>query len=181
MPITDNFSKLIEVARKPHVLGIGATQPYHDLLAGRKLSQIGGPILCPAGWGQMLFALNIENALRCGNYDPALHTMGEDAEMARYGIARFKIPWLVHCDVKWTGLGARFAPGGISTMYASREERDAAEFECKKIIHNRWPKYVTNTPAKYACQWKKMLNDYIPNWQELSALHGGSLEGYFDA
>jgi hypothetical protein len=180
IPVTDNFSELTNVARKGHVLGIGATQPYHDLLAGRKLSQIGGPILCPAGWGQMLFALNVSNAVMLGNYDTKLHTMGEDAEMARMGIAR-GIPWLVHCDVKWTGLNARFAAGGISTMYATRAERDAAEYECKKIIHSRWPRYVTNTPAKYACQWKKMLDDYIPKWRELSALHGGSLEGYFDA
>jgi len=163
------------MAERDDVLGIGATRPIHDRFTDGAVSRNSGPILCPGGWGFVLFALNVRNAVRAGNYDAALHTIGDDAELARHGIAYLGIPWLVHCDVRWTSLGTRYAPGGINARFADRAAREAAERECLAIIHNRWPVYTNPPDKRLRVAWQKLLNDYIPDWREHSAIHGGKL------
>jgi len=171
---TDMY-ELLEEAKKPGVLGIGATRSIHDLMSQGAVSRNHGPILCPGGWGFQVFALNISKTLDCGNFDIRLHSLGEDAELARHGIKN-GIPWLVHCDVKVDPIGKRYAPGGINTRFRAPEKRTAAERECMTIIHGMWPDY-TNTPDKpLRTAWQRMLDDFIPGWQEASAIHGGSLD-----
>jgi hypothetical protein len=86
------------------------------------------------------------------------------------------MPWLVHCDVKVAAIGKRYAPGGFSSKWRTTEARDMAEKECMAIVHKRWPDY-TNSPDKLLrVAWQRMLDDYIPEWREASAIHGGSLD-----
>jgi hypothetical protein len=175
-PIHDSdMWELLDEAAKPDVLGIGATRSLHDRNTGGAISANHGPILCPGGWGFQLFGLNIKNALSIGNFDASLHTMCEDAELARQGIVN-NMPWLVHCDVKVAAIGKRYAPGGFSSKWRTTEARDMAEKECMAIVHKRWPDY-TNSPDKLLrVAWQRMLDDYIPEWREASAIHGGSLD-----
>jgi len=170
-----NMWELIDEAEQPGVLGVGGCRPLNDRNTGGFLSKHSGVILCPGGWGFTIYALNIKEALICGNFDDRLHTFGEDAELARQGISR-GIPWRVHCDVWFTALNKRYAPGGFSASFSSVEARKKAERACMAIIHQRWPDY-TNPPDKpLRVAWQRMLDRYIPNWREASALHGGSID-----
>jgi hypothetical protein len=170
-----NASLLLEEAEKPGVLGVGAIRSLHDRFTNGAISKNHGAILCPGGWGFTIHGLNIETALACGNFDPKLHSFGEDAELARMGIIR-GIPWRVHCDVEFVSLNKRLDPGGFSAKYQTLEARLTAELECRKIIHRKWPNYTSIPEKKPRVAWQKLLNDYIPNWKEASAIHGGSLD-----
>jgi hypothetical protein len=171
--VHSDWDELLRIAALPNVLGIGATRPIHDRFSGGAVSRNYGPILCPGGWGFVLFGLNVHNAIRAGNYDPKLHTIADDAELARNGIATLGLPWLVHCNVRWSSLGTRYAAGGINARFGEdREKRAAAERECFAIIHERWPAY-TNAPDKpLRMQWQKFLDRYLWAWREDSAMHG---------
>lgn len=162
---------LLRQASKPSVLGIGAIRSIHDRFTGGALSRRSDVILCPGGWGFQLFALNIDNTMSVGNFNSRLDCYGEDAELMRLGISN-GIPWLVHCGVRSEPLGKRYDPGGMNA-YISDGTRLAREQECRRIIHERWPQYTSSPEAKPRMQWQKMLNDYIPGWKGLSALHGG--------
>ena len=167
--------KLIDEAAKPGVLGIGSTRSIHDRFTGGAVSKNTGVILCPGGWGFQLFGLNVDTAIECGNFNTSLNVLGEDAELARHGIAR-GIPWRVHCDVKSVSIGKRYSPGGMNALYPILENRVKAERRCMEIIHMRWPEYTNAPDKKLRVAWQKMLDRYIPNWREASAIHGGSLD-----
>jgi hypothetical protein len=172
-PVSDAWP-LLDYAENNGVLGIGAVRGIHDRFTGGAVSANRGPILCPGGWGFQLFALNVRTAIDVGNFDKRLHSYGEDGELCRQGIAR-GIPWLVHCDVKCAAIGKRYAPGGISARFARPEYRTDAERQCLAIIHDRWPAYTNRPDQPLRVAWQKMLNDYIPDWRERSAIHGGML------
>jgi hypothetical protein len=164
---------LLTEAMKQTVLGIGATRSLHDRNSKGWTSKIHGPMLCPGGWGMQMFALNIENTVHIGNFDPKLDCWGEDAELMRHGIAKVGMPWLVHCDVKCEPIGVRYDPGGINSLITDGT-RMLREIRCREIIHERWPEYTTPAEKKPMMRWQKMMDDYIPNWRERSAMHGGS-------
>lgn len=165
---------LLDEADKPRVLGVGAVRSLHDRFTGGAISRQSGVILCPGGWGFQTFAVNVGLVLAVGNFDPLLHTHGDDGELARNGIAH-GIPWLVHTDVWVEPIGVRYAAGGISSLYPDREARAKAERENMAIIYERWPKYANHPDKRFRMAWQKMLTDYIPDWRERSALHGGKL------
>ena len=181
LPDADSdYLELLDWADRPDVLGIGATRPIHDRFTGGAISRNSGAILCPGGWGFVCFGLNVLNALEAGNYDKALHTIGDDAELARNGIAKLRIPWLAHCDVRWASLGTRYSPGGIESRFRNREGRQRAERECLALIHERWPAYTNEPGKRLRVSWQKMLNDYLPGWKARSAIHGGDLAWAYD-
>ena len=169
-----DFRLLLAEAARKGVLGVGAVRSIHDRFTGGAISRLSGPILCPGGWGFQCFAINVRQAIKLGNFDPELHTHGDDAELAREGIAH-GIPWRVHCDVWTEAVAVRYAPGGIAALYPSREARGEAERENMALIHSRWPAYTNHPDKRVRTAWQKMLDDYIPDWRERSALHGGSL------
>jgi len=171
-----DFWELLRLAERPDVLGIGATRPIHDRFTGGAISANSGPILCPGGWGFNLYGLNVRNALAAGGYDPLLDADGEDAELARLGIARLKIPWMAHCDVRYGTLGRRFEQGGLNALFdEDLESRLKAQEANRALIHSRWPLYVSAPGKRYRQMWQLMLNDYIPGWKSRSAIHGGQL------
>jgi len=171
---TSDASGLLRAAEDRYALGVGAVRSLHDRFNGGRLSALSGPILCPGGWGFQCFALNVRNALAVGNFDPEL-AFWEDAELARNGIDN-GLPWRVHCDVWIDSMQKRDSAGGMSSLFRSREERDEAEQRSLRLIESRWPKYQVRGPSgKSRMLWQKMLDDYLPAWRGLSALHGGSL------
>jgi hypothetical protein len=169
-----SVNPLLRVARRDSVLGIGATRSYHDWLSNGVTGIRKDPILCPSGWGFQLFALNVQNTLSLGNYDPRLDCFGEDAELMRRGISA-GIPWLVHCGVKCETIGNRHAPGGIASLTATPVSRSHREAQCQRIIHDMWPEFTSCPPKPSRMAWGKMYDRYIPGWRERSAIHGGSL------
>lgn len=177
-----NAEPLIQEASKYGVLGVGATQRIHDHFTKGAISRLSGVILCPGGWGMQLFGLNVNKTIALGNFDDQLDCFGEDHELVRQGILA-GIPWLVHCGVKCEPLGSRFSPGGINSFIESKYPRTsdavlyraAREARCRRIIHDRWPKYTSSQQARSRVAWQKMLDDYIPDWRSRSAIHGGHL------
>ena len=168
-----NMEELLYEAKNPAVLGIGAVRTLHDRFSGGVTSKHNDVILCPGGWGMQLFALNVETTSLVGNFDSRLDCWGEDHELMRNGIAA-GIPWLVHCGVKCEAIGKRYAPGGLNTFIADGN-RAMRERRCREIINKRWPKYTSHPEMKSRVRWQKMMDDYIPNWREKSAIHGGKL------
>jgi hypothetical protein len=168
---------LLDEADKPNVIGVGATRSLHDRFTGGAISRLNGPILCPGAWGFMLYSVNVNTVLRLGNFDARYHALCEDLELATRGIAA-GIPWRVHCDVKITSLGTRYAAGGMSTRFSDQGKRAEAERGCWAIFHKQWPQFTTTPEKRPRVSWQKMLDHYIPEWKEYSALHGGSLDGY---
>jgi TET-Associated Glycosyltransferase len=170
---------LLDEAEDPYCLGIGAVRGLTDRFNQGKLSALSkagaGAILCPGGWGFVCFALNVKNAIGVGNYDAGL-SFCEDAELARNGIDN-GMPWRVHCDVWAEALNKRYGEGGINSLFRSPQERKADEDRCLRLIESRWPKYQVpiKDGAASRMYWQRMLDDYLPAWRGLSALHGGSL------
>jgi hypothetical protein len=164
---------LMKEAARPGVLGIGAVRRLHDWFSGGAVSANSGVILCPSGWGMQLFALNVRKTLAVGNFDKRLDCFGEDHELMRQGISR-KIPWLVHCDVYCDAIGTRYAPGGLNAYAGSTAERKDRELACHRIVHDLWPRYVSEPGRAMRVSWKRMLDDYMPGWQARSAIHGGA-------
>ena len=170
-----NMWRLIEDADQENVLGVGATHGLQDRFTGGGITKNKGKvILCPGGWGFTCFGLNVATALWLGNFDVKLHALADDAELARMGILN-GIPWRVDCGVTIELNQKRYDPGGMSTVYPTREARDAAERECMALIHERWPDYTNEPDKKVRTSWQKLLDKYIPDWRDMSALHGGSL------
>lgn len=170
-PATDsNMSLLINEARKPKTLGVGSVNRYVDHLNGGAISANSGVILCPGGWGGRLYGLNVGLAMNLGNYDLKLDCLGEDDELKRQGIT-VGIPWAVHCDVWAESIGSRFQPGGVQAL--TGQDRKSREERNHWLIHKRWPKYISSPPKGFRMAWQQMLNDYIPDWKERSAIHGG--------
>jgi len=165
---------LLRYARRGGVLGIGATRSYHDLLSNGWTSQHDGPMLCPSGWGLQTFGLNIENAVKVGNFDTRLTCFGEDAELMRCGLAH-GFPWLVHCGVTVEPIGKRYDPGGLATLTGDPAARTVQEQTCQYLIHQRWPGFTSRPPKPSRVAWQKMYDTYIPNWREKSLMHGGNL------
>jgi hypothetical protein len=165
------MSLLLTEARRPGVLGIGATRGIHDRFSNGITTERDDVILCPGGWGMQLFGLNVPMTVKLGNFDPLLDCWGEDHELMRNGIAE-GIPWLVHCGVRCEPIGKRYDPGGLNA-YVAEDDRPAREMVCKKLIHERWPLYTSAPDKKSRMQWQKMMNDCIPNWRAKSAIHGG--------
>jgi hypothetical protein len=185
-PASDSdMPKLLRSAERPNVLGIGAVRALHNHYSKGVTAENDGLIICPAGWGMQLFALNIRNTMLVGNFDPKLDCFGEDHELMRQGIATSGIPWLVHCGVKCEAIGVRFDPGGLNDYIASRppvvvtasearEQRENREQVCRAIIHDRWPKYCSRPDQRNRTAWSRMMDDWIPGWRLRSAMHGGS-------
>jgi hypothetical protein len=166
---------LIDEALEPGVLGIGAVVQIYSRFTGGAINELSGPILWPGGAGFTIYGLNVETALECGNFDPRLHSFGEDAELRRQGIAR-GLPWRVHADVWCDALNQRNSPGGFMAKYdGDMAARHAAEIACRKLIYERWPQYVSPPSKPPRMAWQRMLTDYVPDWRKRSALHGGTL------
>lgn len=172
-----DVSLLLEAAKDPLALGVGAARGLLDRFNSGALSRLSGVIFCPGGWGFMVYSLNIANTLECGNFDPEL-SFCEDAELMRNGIVR-GLPWLLHCDVWMDSVGKRYEPGGISSLFdGDRSARDADESRCLRLVESRWPKYQhpMKDGVRSRMSWSKMYDDYMPGWRALSALHGGTLD-----
>lgn len=166
---------LLDEAAKPGVLGVGATIQIYTRFTGGAINKLSGPILWPGGAGFSVYALNVKTALACGNFDPALHSFGEDAELRRQGIAR-GIPWRVHADVWCDAVNQRNSPGGFMAKFnGDLAARQAAETACRTLIYERWPRWVSSPDKPPRMAWQAMLEAYVPRWRELSALHGGHL------
>lgn len=166
---------LLAAALDPTALGVGASRPLTDRFNGGALIRNRGIIMCPGGWGFTVFGLNVRNAVRIGGFDPEIRFFGEDAELARNGIAH-GLFWRASCDVWIEQLNVRNAPGGISAVFGGDpSKRAAAELEDRTYIHGLWPEYVSRPDQKPRMAWGRMLDDYVPGWRARSALHGGSL------
>lgn len=143
--------------------------------------------ICPTGIAFRMFGINIANAVKlCGGsgFDSALWCQNEDGEFMRQGIGLLGIPWLLYPQAKAGSIGARYASGGVvDSLGLSESESGDAEAvakhdEVQRVwaeVHRRWPSYV-NSPASEVrgikTSWSRMMDKFIPDWREYSALHG---------
>ena len=164
-----DMSILTEAARSNEVLAIGAATRIQDHFTKGAVSANSGIMLAPGCWAHRMFALNVLNTIEVGNFDVNLGVLGDDDELQRQGIYA-EFPWAVHCDVWAESIGARFQAGGVESLTNVSEKRT----ENHKYMHDIWPEYVSAPPKKYRTAWQRMMDDFIPEWRERSAMHGGS-------
>lgn len=151
-------------------LGIGIMLPFYGLMFGNDvIKNSDEPLMSLGGLGKRCFSLRIEDTLTAGNFDPKLHSGWGDDELVRQGIAAQGFTWYVHAGVHGTSIAGRHTPGGLNDLHKEDDDkRMRAQFACHKIIYSRWgPEYISK-PKLYGrliCQWKKMFNDYVPNWE----------------
>lgn len=163
-----NLNSMHAYAKRPNILGVGCVTSYHSLLLGHRKDMVYGEdaILATAGYGFRLFALNVKNAMKVGNFDPELDVCFEDAELMRCGV-RAGMRWYLDPLVKANPLGKRFEAGGIAALTGTPEERAHRTNLNYEYCYSQWPKYMAEPPRK-RMGWKKMLDDYWPGWREVT-------------
>lgn len=163
-------------AAHPKALGITIRYSYHDLALGDKIRSLGGIILQPNGMFRMV-ALNVNNVMRLGNYDPNADNC-EDADLMLRGLEA-GFPWMVDLDSKAASIGKRHEPGG-SLDYINTIGRSIYDHTHKKpILVKKFPEIATsNSEGKTRVAWLKAHDKYLPDWRKWSALHGGDLAEY---
>jgi len=152
-----------------NTIGIGIMLSFYGLTFGNDtLRERDDPLLMPNSMGKRLFSLDIERAFAAGGYDPRLHTFGGDNEIVRDAMHKLQATWYVHAGVHGTSIGKRHEPGGLNHFHEEDgSSRLQGEKECHKIIFEKWgPKYISRPPGRMICHWKKMLNDFVPDWSE---------------
>lgn len=141
-------------------MGIGACMSIYGLSLGNDvIKETSEPIPVTGSWGYQMFALNIDIAMEVGNFDRRLTCGWEDHELNRAGIAA-GFQWHIHTGVPAVTMAKRYGPGGISTLYPDLDVRKAQEKECHRMIHERWPAFVSTPDKPYRCSWTKMLRHY---------------------
>jgi hypothetical protein len=122
------------------------------------------------GLGKRLFSLDVERVMSVGNFDARIHSGWGDDELVRQGIAECKYTWYVHGGVHGTSIAGRYTPGGLNDLHQeSKEARARAQEECHQLIYKKWGTKYINTPKRggsLICQWKKMFDDFVPDWKE---------------
>lgn len=166
-----DISGWLKAANRPDVVGIGAWKGYYGLLWSKTavaegVKRLGladaGLYGCAGAQGHQATVLNVNAALDVGNYDPNLR-WGEDGDLARKGIS-YGYPWWVYTGVKAgdfatqrylraNKIGGLQTPGALDSVIANH-------YRC----HDRFSRYVSCPPARYAVKWKKMWGDYVRGW-----------------
>lgn len=171
------MDSFVEDAAHPKALGITARYSYHDFALGDGIKKLGGVVLQPCGMFRMV-ALNVENVIALGNYDPAADNC-EDADLMLRGILD-GYPWMVDLDTKAASLGGRHAPGG-SLDYLKAIGRSVEDHTwLKPTLKAKFPEVVNDGSGKTRVGWQKAYNLWMPDWKKYSALHGGDIEVYLN-
>ncbi len=164
-PLRGNIESLAGVPLEMGVVGCGAAQSYHGLGLGNRLLRSPTRWVFPVAFGGVhdLAAINVELALEIGGFDPKLKYDSEDAELQRESIVA-GLPWFYDTGFRYAGTATRGSPGGHRALAPARER---ALRETHELVHKRWPAYVSDPArSRYRCQWKRMMDDYIPDWRE---------------
>lgn len=188
--INPRMDKMIELCEDPFVLGATAYYSYQDLMFGIKGKDRLDVILCPTCVVRM-FGLNVKNSLEIGNFDPLLKC-GDDVDFQIRGLMA-GFPWLVYLGAKAQSFGPRFAEGGVKALEDATGEElgeddpanrpKPAQGENTKFavqrLHDKFPE-MTNivSPVKITFYWRKMHDEYLPDWRHYSALQGGNIKNY---
>jgi len=165
--------KLLELDDLP-ALGMGIMLPFYGLMFGNENLKIDAPLMSLGGLGKRLFSLDTERALSVGNFDVRLYSGWGDDELVRQGIFEKSYTWYIHGGVHGTSIAGRHTPGGLNDLnHESNIERTEAEYKCHKIIYKKWPSYVSKPKlgGRLICQWKKMFNDFVPDWEQRITWH----------
>lgn len=181
---------LIDAAADPRVLGITSWYSYLDLMLGitskerQQMIADKRSILVATCCIVRIFGLNVENSLDVvGGFDPELKC-GDDADFVIRGFQE-GFPWLIHLGAKSNSMAARFAPGGVAALEDAVSDgevigaKGAATRDAVAKIAAKFPGYARAArPDKLTYKWRKMLDDYLPEWRTWSELHGGSIDKY---
>jgi hypothetical protein len=169
-PSSGDIGDLCRVVLRENVIGCGCATSYHGLLLGENGNEIlkTGEAFPIAGvYGHCFFALNIENTLKVGGYLEKFKSGVEDSELQRESIAA-GMPWWLHTGVRYHSMAKRYSAGGLAAVL-SPEERKRQERLTHFYSFNKWPEYVSDpnkSERKVSCRWRKMMDDYIPDWRD---------------
>lgn len=169
--VDDDLWELILAVRSLPTIGVGAMMSFYGLTFGNDLLKTATePLFMGSALGKRLFSLDVDAVMDIGNYDEKLHTFGGDNDIVRVAMRELEYTWYVHPLVRGVSIESRHTPGGIADFcegdYHLRLQRT---LECHERMFMRWgPRYI-NTPrlgGNFVCQWRKMLDDFVPDWEE---------------
>lgn len=152
-------------------LGLGIMLPFYGLMFGNDtVKNSDEPLMSLGGLGKRCFSLDVSKVLSVGNFDVRLHSGWGDDELVRQGIAGAQATWYVHAGVRGTSIANRHTPGGLNDLhYEDASRRMDAQYQCHKIIYKKWgPEFISKPKlnGRLICQWKKMFDEFIPNWEQ---------------
>jgi len=152
-------------------LGMGIMVPFYGLQFGNKTMQSENrPLMSKGALGKRLFSLNVLKVIEAGNFDPDFASGWGDDELVRDGMYKLQATWYVHAGVKGTSIAGRYTPGGLNDFHAeSYESRLWGQFNSHQLIYEKWGEKYVNVPThggRLVFQWKKFMNDYVPDWQD---------------
>jgi hypothetical protein len=169
-PTTGDIGELCRVVLDHNVVGCGCSTSYHGLLLGdngNAILKTGEAFPIAGVYGHCFYALNINNALSVGGYLEKFKSGVEDSEIQRESIAA-GMPWWLHTGVHYHSMAKRYSAGGLAAALRP-EERKRQERLTHFYSFERWPDYVSDpnkSDRKVSCRWRKMMDDYIPDWRD---------------
>jgi len=164
-PYRGDVEALCHTVINEDIVGCGACSSYHGLMIGNEILDTRTRFPIAGGYGHILVAINVANALYAGGYPNALTAWGEDTELQRRGIVE-EMPWYYSTAVEMKSVAKRYSPGGLASQYSGALRR-AQEKKSHKWIYKEWgPEYVSQPSRRFRFQWKKFQDDYDPTWQD---------------
>lgn len=155
---------LAKIVLMEDVIGVGASSSFHGLMIGNEVLKTRASWPIAGGYGHILVAINVSEALACGGYDPELTAWGEDTELQRKGIGQ-GIPWYYTTVVEMGSVAKRYSPGGLADQYRGHR-RKTQERKCHQFIYDRWPDYISKPElGRFRCSWKRIMADYCAGYE----------------
>jgi hypothetical protein len=159
--IRGNLPRMLQLARRSDVLGIGSYRSIYGLLykdtimAQAAKANESMLFLHKGSAGYQSFALNVSNALIAGNFNPKLQAY-EDHELCRRGMVELHLPWYIYTGVR----GDDRVPRAQQSGHLS-EPGNPARAEAHAIVARLWPNYISAPPKRHMCQWKKLVQQFV--------------------
>jgi hypothetical protein len=162
--VSGDVSGWLEAATREDVTGIGAYKSIYGLLCGK--TEITRSYREPGVWltkgsvGHQAIAVNVANVLGLDNYDASLREF-EDHEICRAAYEEYGAPWFIYTGVfskdQITRKNAHLVGGGIHSV---GDKFDFYHEQSHRVVHERWPEYVSAPGSRYRCAWKRLVTDF---------------------
>lgn len=167
--VVGSLDGFFDFATRSDVVGVGGMKPTHALYThGTELSATTKQGIPPDNWltsgsiGFQVFALNVQNALDAGGFNPKLQVY-EDYDIAKKAVSRFGAPWFVsqHLRVHPIHPSKHMRERVGGGVYSLPNEREAVERRCLEIARVGFEPWTSKRwPLRF--QWKRFYAHYLP-------------------
>jgi hypothetical protein len=127
---------------------------------GNKIKNEPNLVIPCGGARDRVFAVNVQLAMKAGNFDPKLKTL-DTQEMNRLGM-KIKHLWWVHTGCHITMINKPHDPGGIQAVYENEELRAKQNQRDHEYVYKKWgARYISHPTKRMATRWLVLATDCI--------------------